>query len=132
VSNHFNFLKDLLFTKRKSSLDDIEQHLISPYLLNNWISGYNPDIIELLNETANKYSQVFSSDKEKLYNFYYNIIPKLKYSHLKYPKSKKTVNLDDKKDKVIEFLSENLEMSIREVNYLIDNGYIVPKTVNVE
>ena len=132
MSNHFNFLKDLLFTKRRSSLDDIEQHLISPYLLNNWISGYNPDIVELLNETANKYSQVFSSDKEKLYNFYYNTFPKLKYSHLKYPKSNKTVNLDDKREKVIEFLSENLEMSIREVNYLIDNGHIDPKAINLE
>lgn len=131
MNNHFEFLKDLLFNKKHASLDDIEYNLSSAFLLNNWISGYKPEIIELLNQTANKTSSVFSTNKERLYNYYFHVIPKLKYSHLKYPKSQKKEKKTKYHDTVL-FLAQNMEMSVKEIEYLVENDYIDIKKMKIE
>lgn len=129
--NFFEFLQDLIFFKKKSSLSNIEEGMTSSFLMNNWLSGYTPEFACFINETSNKYSGVFSSDKHRLYNFYFNVIPKLKIKKLKYPK--KETNKDKEKfNTQIKFLAENLELSQREIKYLIDNGHISVKNMKLE
>jgi hypothetical protein len=99
---------------------------ISPYVLNNWLSAYSDDILQFINETSNVSSDVFKN-KYMIYEYYYNIIPKMKYKKINYPKPKKSKEIREKKkipDEIIDLLRKNLEISKTETKYLIEREVI--------
>ena len=87
----FDTINNILFEKRKNvGLDDLSS--FSPYMVSRYLSFYDDSMVDYCNETVNKYSQVFDDDKE-LFDFYQNIIPKIKRKKISYIKRLK----EDKK-----------------------------------
>lgn len=133
MANSFDLLDNILFTKIHDLGDDIESNMVGDFVFSQWVTGYSPEISEIVNETINRYSSLFVRDKKKLYDFYFNIIPKLKRKKIRYFKrEREKKEIISENVKKIEFLAENMEMSVRELEYLIKNEYIDIKNLKIE
>jgi hypothetical protein len=78
---------------------------------------YSPDITQIINETTNRYKEIFSL-KQDQYNYIFNILPKVKKKRINY--IKKIKSEEEKQDENIPILAKNLEISQREVKEYID------------
>jgi hypothetical protein len=68
----FDWLKEITTTKKPwSSFNDDEQKIFNSYMINKYISMYEPYV-----EVANYAQLIPSNDKEKIYNFYCDMLPK--------------------------------------------------------
>lgn len=116
----FNQLKDVLEKKSGTLLDDTDMYSdFSPYLICRWLSMYDPNIAELLNNTTNQcYAGL--NNKDQWYKLLLTIVPKSRYRYIKYiKKSKQEKNIDDD---IISKLSDNLEISKREVEEILNHS----------
>jgi len=104
--NIFTILDYLTYSKKPyEQLTDEEKEAINPYMLHRFIS-MNEDYVEI----ANLAQSFPPTEKEKIYKFYLEFIPKRKV-FLKYIKSQiKTPNT-----KLLEILSKYFKISTREV-----------------
>jgi hypothetical protein len=104
--NIFAILDYLTYSKKPyEQLTDEEKEAINPYMLHRFIS-MNEDYVEI----ANLAQSFPPTEKEKIYKFYLEFIPKRKV-FLKYIKSQiKTPNT-----KLLEILSKYFKISTREV-----------------
>ena len=104
--NIFTILDYLTYSKKPyEQLTDEEKEAINPYMLHRFIS-MNKDYVEI----ANLAQSFPPTEKEKIYKFYLEFIPKRKV-FLKYIKSQiKTPNT-----KLLEILSKYFKISTREV-----------------
>lgn len=110
----FDYLKDIFVTKSGNlSLDDY-----SPYLVNKWLSFINPQVSEATNQINSK---CYLENKELHYKITLNLFPKLKYvPKIEYIKKiKETVNETEDKQKVIQAVAFNMELSEKEASFLI-------------
>ena len=118
----FDYLNDILFHKKGNKLDNIDDHgQYNPYMINRWLSMYSPNVATIINETTNKYYSIFDTKPES-YNFLVKIIPKQKPFRIRYIKKVKAEK--DDTAQVIDFLSESLEISKREIRYYIESNNI--------
>ena len=113
----FNYIDSVLFTKQKSNKLNEEETEFNLYMVNRWCSMYSSDIAQIINETTNKYKEVFLL-KQDQYNFCFNILPKVKKKRINY--IKKVKSEEQKENENISITSKILEISQREVKEYID------------
>ena len=76
------------------------------FMVNRWTSMYSKEMNEYVNETTNKYWNLFD-DKPSQYTYIYNAFPKLKFKRLNYiKKTKKEKKKEEEKIILPEFYSE--------------------------
>ena len=92
----FDFISDILFTKKKNLFTVEDESEFSPYLVNRWISMYSNLTVNTCN-ILNKYLGIFES-KRDLYNLFYNSFSRVPYKKISYFKRKKIEQ--DKNDNI--------------------------------
>ena len=117
--NIFDFLKEITGKKSSwSSFTEEDKKQFSPYMIHRYISMYEPYI-----DVANYAQLIPSNDKEKIYQFYCNMIPKnnvwLKYIKgsrkktdeelLKYIANFYTISLGEAEDYIYFLKKEGVE-----------------------
>ena len=113
----FNYIDSVLFTKQKLNKLNEDETQFNLYMLNRWCSMYSSDMVRIINETTNRYKEVFSV-KQDQYNYILNILPKVKRKRIDYIKKIKTE--EKEKDENIPIIAKTLEISEREVKEYID------------
>lgn len=107
----FDYLKDILVNKTGNlPLDNYV-----PYMINRWLSFINPQISHAINQANTK---VLLEDKSQHYKLLLSLFPKLKYAP-KIQYIKKSQEEKEKDNKEIKFLASQLEVSEKEVSWLI-------------
>lgn len=115
--NIFDIIKSLLFNKRKIDIN-IEDNTFTPYLINRWISMYSIELCYFINKTTNfNFKNIFGDSKEDIYNYFFNVIPKVPYKKIQFiKKNKKEINNEDKElEEMINNYAINYELSKREI-----------------
>jgi len=113
--NIFSWLEEIIKTKSDYKSFTPEQwKTFDPYMISLFLS-MNPSYIELIDEI-----QSLTSDKEKLYRIYSNLIPKNNRTYSPYIKSKSSKLNEDK----LKLISNLFDISIKESN---DYLRIMPK-----
>ena len=83
---------------------------------------YSPENASIINETTNKYFNVFDSKKE-WYEYLVKIIPKGSPGRIHYIKKEKREKVKNY-DEIVKFLAKKFEISKREVQQYIDSGKV--------
>lgn len=110
----FNFIDSVLFNKRKLNSINEGETQFNLYMVNRWCSMYSPDISQIINETANRYSQTFLNKQEQ-YDFIFNLYPKVKKRRIEYFKKNKERDKEEKEDDEDILLAKSMELSVREI-----------------
>ena len=113
VNSFFDFVNNIAFDREQLDINITDSQLYSAYITNRYITFLNTESALLINNTINKYGQVFNNETH--YNFLFNLIPKVKRKFIRYVKKKKV----DKKD--FELLSKRYELSQREIQLYSEN-----------
>lgn len=114
--NIFNFLSNILFTKKQPKLNCVEQQGdYQPFIVNRWCSMLNKHTNTLINSTVNSMYQVFES-KDSHYKFLHYIIPRQRFAKINYIKK---VKVEPKSSEIVKKLARNLELSENEINLYI-------------
>lgn len=110
----FDILNDICFNKVawKDQLE-MDKKMVQPYMLNRWFS-MSKEHLDLIAELQ-PLTDLLST--EHYYEFYRDLLPKKKF-FVKYVKSQ--VEKDEKQTKLIQFLSQRLQLSEREVKEIIE------------
>jgi len=110
----FDIIADILFTKKKSTLINIDnESTFSPFMLNRWISMYS-NILAIRCNILNKF---ISFNKQTAYTLFFNIFEKVPQKKITYyKKNKETV---DDKD-MSPLIAKSLELSHREIKLYSD------------
>lgn len=90
----FEAINYLLFQKNKEELDNEILSSFVPYMVARYLSFYDKDYVNYVNDTLNTYSSVFDSPEGK-FKFFDNIIPKVKRKKIEYVKKVKEVKEDE-------------------------------------
>jgi hypothetical protein len=107
----FDFISDILFTKKKNCLSNIDyESVFSPFMLNRWISMYNNTLAIKCN-LLNKYTSFSKSD---MYSLFINIFDRVPVKKITY--FKKIKNNTESEDDNTGLLAKALELSTRELN----------------
>mgnify|MGYP003981104631 CR=1 FL=1 len=115
--NIFSYISYLLFTKKKHSIDNIDdENQFVPYMINRWCSMYSTSIAKLINNTTNWLHPIFET-KNEWYKFYYNILPKCQFRRIFYIKKQKKES--ENHDDIVTKMASNLQLSKREINLYI-------------
>ena len=117
----FDHLNDILFNKRGDQLNNVDHETdYSPYMINRWLSMYSDDMCNIINSTVNWLDPVFKSKRDH-YKFLLHMIPRSKRKFIKYIKKHKQTEPDkpDPDTPDVNILARNLELSVREVKYLL-------------
>ena len=116
--NFFQLQNKLFYSKKDDAgfLDQEGEQSFVPFLFNRWLSFYSKDTPNFVNETLNKYSNLFE-DKQQQYRLYYNLIPRLKFKRIKYIKKIKKNKEEDNNYKLI---ARNNNISERELKLYVD------------
>jgi hypothetical protein len=119
--NIFQYLNSLLFSKKKADMNRDDESQFNMFMINRWTSMYSKEINNYINETSNKYWNLFE-EKDSQYNFLYHLLPKLKFKRINYIKKiKKEKKQKEEKLFIPEFLSE------REYKQLVEISEAVSK-----
>ena len=123
MNNIFSFINDIIFGKKGDVIENVEdEDQFNGYLVNRWVSMYSPENASIINETTNKYFNVFDSKKE-WYEYLVKIIPKGSPGRIHYIKKEKTEKVKNY-DEIVKFLAKRFEISKREVQQYIDSGKV--------
>jgi glucan phosphorylase len=117
----FETLNKILFFKEYEELDPDDLTEYNGYITNRWVSMYSPRLAELINATSNSLWPIFKEDKQFHYQFLHGVLPCVKRKHIQYIKKTKKED-KPKEDERIEYLAKRLELSKREVKYLLDES----------
>ena len=119
--NIFQFLNSLLYSKKKADMNRDDESQFNMFMINRWSSMYSKEINNYINESSNKYWNLFD-EKDEQYNFLYYLLPKLKFKRINYIKKlKKEKKQKEEKYYIPEFYSE------REYKELVDISEQVSK-----
>lgn len=113
VNSFFDFVNNIAFDREQLDINITDSQLYSAYITNRYMTFLNKESALLINNTINRYGQVFNNETH--YNFLFNLIPKVKRTFIRYVKKKKA----DKKD--FELLSKRHELSHREIQLYSEN-----------
>ncbi len=119
----FSILKDIIYRKQGNLLSIETENEFQPWLIQRWLSMYSKDFVKILNNTTNKlYSVIdFKSDWYKLFLI---VLPKTYFKKINYIKKNKKDKVENSDDQIISFLSQNYELSKREIRDYIRQGNI--------
>jgi K+/H+ antiporter YhaU regulatory subunit KhtT len=112
----FNFIDSILHNNKKLNVINEDETQFNLYMLNRWCSMADVNIVNLINETANKYGKIFDS-KQDQYNFVFNLYPKIKKKKIEYIKKQKEKKEEDES---IKHLAKSYELSEREIKNIIN------------
>jgi hypothetical protein len=116
---NFFQLQNKLFYSNKSKqpepLDSEGEQAFVPFLFNRWLTMYSKDTVGFVNETLNKYCGIFDTDKQKTYQMYYNLIPRLKFKRISYIKKVKKDKEKQDETHQLKMIAKNKNMSVREL-----------------
>ena len=102
----FQYLNSILFSKKKIDINCDDESQFNLFMVNRWTSMYSSELANYINETSNKFWNLFN-DKQNQYNYVYNIIPKLRYKKLSYlKKTKKDKKKKEDEPLLPEFISK--------------------------
>ena len=87
VNSFFDFVNNIAFDKQQLDINITDSQLYSAYITNRYITFLNKESALLINNTINKYGQVFNNETH--YNFLFNLIPKVKRKFIRYVKKTK-------------------------------------------
>ena len=82
----FKAIDRLLFKKGETDSDTLSE--FTPYMVARYLSFYDKSLLTYTNDTVNKYGKLFT-DKEGQFEFFDNVIPKLKMKRISYVSRKK-------------------------------------------
>jgi len=117
----FQYINSLLFSKKKIDLNCDDESQFNLFMLNRWTSMYSKELNEYINETTNKYWNLFDN-KLSQYNYIYFILPRLKFKRLNYLKKiKKEKKTKEEIQLIPEFLSQ------REYKHLVELEKFISK-----
>ena len=109
--NIFNYLNNLLFTKKgKVQLDIDHTNDYQPYLINRWLSMYSKDIACIINNTVNNVHSIFTT-KSDHYNFLHCLLPRSRFKKISYIKKPSKQQDPD----IIKSIASGVELSEREI-----------------
>ena len=74
----FQYLNSILFSKKKIDVNCDDESQFNLFMVNRWTSMYSKELNEYVNETTNKYWNLFD-DKLSQYNYVYSVFPRLKF-----------------------------------------------------
>lgn len=126
----FNYLNKILYKSSKTELQDGDNSF-QPFLIQRWCSMHSTSVAQIVNETSNRYWQVYN-DNITWYRALDAIIPKCRYEKITYiKKSKKETDIKEKD--YIQKAANSLEISTRElINYIRDNNLKITLPKNNE
>lgn len=108
----FDYLKDILFTKKNIFIDKNKDSL-QPYILQRWCSMSSEDIAHIINETSNRWSILYG-DKDLIYKIFVSCLPRQKHKKINYIKKVNTASDDN-----IACMSNVVELSQKEIKSYI-------------
>jgi len=119
--NFFQLQNKLFYSKKENAgeLDSEGEQAFVPFLFNRWLSFYSKELPGFVNETFNKFGNIFD-DKQEAYKLYYYLIPRLKWQRISYIKKKKK---GDKEQEILEGLhniAKNKNISTRELQLYVE------------
>lgn len=119
----FEHLNDILFHKRGDKLDNVDHETdYNPYMINRWVSMYSDETCQVVNATANWLHPVFETKTEH-YKFMTQILPVYKKRFIQYIKRSKQDQDVDRDEQNVDLLANGLELSTREVKYLLEQQH---------
>jgi len=102
----FKAIDYFLSPVRRKELDNEILEEFSPYMVSRYLTFYDKDFTEYVNDTVNTYGNVFKT-KEDRFRFYEQIIPKVKKRKVAYIKKPREEVMKDKMPMAIpEFYSK--------------------------
>jgi len=107
----FDYISDILFTKKKNLKTVEDEQEFSPFLVNRWISMYSKEMVPNCN-IINKYLSVFESKKE-LYSMFIALFDKVPFKKINYFKKQKAEKTE--LEESVKLLARAKELSQREV-----------------
>ncbi len=123
MTNIFTIINDIIFGKKGTILENVEdEDQFNGYLVNRWVSMYSPDNARVINETTNKYYNVFDTKRE-WYDYMVKIIPTGSPGRIHYIKKEKRKEVKNY-DEIVKYLAKRFELSKREVQQYIDSGMV--------
>ena len=119
--NIFNYLSNILFTKKDKELKTLDQQSdYQPFLINRWCSMLNKQTCQIVNTTTNTMYQVFEN-KTDHYKFLHYIVPRERFKRINYiKKNKEKLKTNDETIDNITRLAKNLQLSKRETKMYIN------------
>jgi len=114
----FNIINSLFFSKKKIDINLDNETQFSPYMINRWVSMYSDEMLEVINNTSNRYGSLFNT-KEQQYNWYYYLFPKIRFKKIQYIKKNKAAKEEIKEDN-LDTIAKNKEISVRELKLYKD------------
>lgn len=112
--NIFDILGSLLFTRKK--IPYIDETFVL-FLVQRWVSMYDPSLCVVLNETTNKHWAALTLPQEQ-YDYMYAVMWKMPFKRTNYiKKPKKNPTTKDEKDQHEEqrTIARNMNISVREL-----------------
>lgn len=112
----FDYINDVLFTKKNTMQSVDDESTFSPYMLNRWISMYSPAMARDCN-IINKYLGAFENKKD-LFSLFVAIFKKVPFKRINYIKKHK----EEKKDECaqLDLLAKSYELSKREIKQYLE------------
>ena len=111
----FDILRILFFfTSKKVEVDQASLQLFQPYMVNRWLSFYDKTKAIFVNETLNKFTELFDN-KEDSFKLYDNLIPKSKFKKIEYVKKQK----EKEADQETAIFAKNNMLSQRELSMYV-------------
>lgn len=113
----FDYINAVLHSKDNTVFSNVDdESTFSAYMINRWISMYSPEMANLVNQTTNKYTNIFNT-KQDQFNFFVSVYPRLRQKRIPYVKKAKTekVKEDEEADLVLALIAKNRECSQREI-----------------
>ena len=84
--NIFEAIDGMAFSKKMHATENMEaESSWQPYMVNRWLSMLDASAATIINETVNKYHQVFSN-KQDYYQFMVHVLPHYRKQRIHYIK----------------------------------------------
>lgn len=115
----FDYVGSILYTKDASVFSNVDdESTFNPYMVNRWISMYSPEMANMVNQTTNKYVNIFNT-KQEYFQFFVSVYPRLRQKRINYVKKAKAEK-EKEVDEKIPLIAKNLECSQREINNYLE------------
>jgi len=123
--NFFQLQNKLFYSKKEDAgvLDSEGEQAFVPFLFNRWLSFYSKELPGFVNETFNKFGNIFD-DKQETYKLYYYLIPRLKWQRISYIKKKKK---EEDEVEGLNAIAKNKNISKRELQQYVELEKILRK-----
>ena len=123
--NFFQLQNKLFYSKKDDAgvLDSEGEQAFVPFLFNRWLSFYSKELPGFVNETFNKFGNIFD-DKQETYKLYYYLIPRLKWQRISYIKKKKK---EEDEVEGLNAIAKNKNISKRELQQYVELEKILRK-----